>query len=306
MQNDTIFPSVERLTAPGSLEVRRRLDRVAMLETPVLLLGETGSGKDVWAEYLHAMSNRSPLLNLHCGDVPETLLESEWFGYRRGAFTGAERDFPGKWASAENGTLFLNRVDLLDLNLQAKLLRIIERRRYFPLGDVTERLVRARFVFSAGQDLEARVRDGRFRADLFYRISTLVVTIPPLRERPDDVRSLLNHFSVESGVPLRLSGSGWRRLCEYPWPGNIRELQNMVASARIVGGAVSDDTVEALVKDAGTILEIALAREWSMDRMEEEYIRFLVRKYPRRTTVARILGISRKSLYNRLKRYESN
>jgi len=306
MPNNTGFPPIERLKDPGSLEVRRRLDRAAPLNTPVLLVGETGCGKDVWAEYLHAASGRDPLVHLHCGDVPETLLESEWFGYRRGAFTGAEQDFPGKWAAAGMGTLFLNRIDLLGLGIQAKLLRIIEGRRYYPLGEVAERLVTARFVFSADGDIEDRVRLGTFRADLYYRISTMTVPILPLRERPDDIRSLLAHFAGHFGVEVRLTGAGMRRLVEYPWPGNIRELQNLVESARIFGGALTDDRVEHLVRDGATILQMARAREWSLDRLEQEYIHLLLRRYPNRTTVARILGISRKSLYNRLKRYESS
>jgi len=306
MPNNTGFPPVERLTDPGSLEVRRRLDRAAPMNTPVLLIGETGSGKDVWAEYLHQVSGREPLINLHCGDVPETLLESEWFGYRRGAFTGAERDFSGKWALAGAGTLFLNRIDLLGPAIQAKLLRIIEGRHYYPLGDTTERLVKARFVFSTDADIEERVRQGTFRADLFYRISTMIVRIHPLRERPDDIRSLLAHFAAGAGVELRLTGAGQRRLVEYPWPGNIRELQNLVESARISGNVLTDEQVEHLVKDGATILQMARSREWSLDRLEREYIRLLTRRYPHRTAVARILGISRKSLYNRLKRYESD
>lgn len=306
MPNNTDSVSVDHLTDPGSLEVRRRLDRAAPLKTPVLLIGETGSGKDVWAEYLHMVSGCHPFLNLHCGDVPETLLESEWFGHRRGAFTGAEQDFSGKWAVAGNGTLFLNRIDLLGLAIQAKLLRIIEGRRYYPLGDVRERKVNARFIFSADADIEKRVREGTFRPDLFYRISTLTVPVPPLRERPEDIRSLLIHFARRFGVEVRLTADGQRRLLDYPWPGNIRELQNLVESARIFGGVLADDRVEHLVNDGATLLELACAREWSLDRLEEEYIRFLMRRYPQRTTVARILGISRKSLYNRLKRYESS
>jgi len=306
MPNTTDFVSVDHLTDPASLEVRRLLDRAALLKTPVLLTGETGTGKDVWAEYLHTVSGGHPFLNLHCGDVPETLLESEWFGYRRGAFTGAEHDFSGKWAAAGNGTLFLNRIDLLSLGIQAKLLRIIEGRRYYSLGDVRERMVTARFVFSADMDIEKRVREGIFRSDLFYRISTLTVPVPPLRERPEDIRSLLLHFARRFGVEVRLTADGRRRLRDYPWPGNIRELQNLVESARIFGGMLTDERIEHLVHDGTTLLELACAREWSLEKLEEEYIRYLMRRYPHRTTVARILGISRKSLYNRLKRYESS
>ncbi|MDY0297478.1 MAG: sigma 54-interacting transcriptional regulator [Acidobacteriota bacterium] len=306
MPNNTISARIDLLADPGSLQLKDRLDRIAALNTPVLLIGETGSGKDVWAEYLHAASGREPFLNLHCGDVPETLLESEWFGYRRGAFTGAERDFDGKWSVAGNGTLFLNRIDLLGPGIQAKLLRIIERRRYYPLGDVRELNVSARFLFSADADIEAQVHRGEFRADLFYRISTLSVSILPLRERPEDIRSLLAHFAWRFGVDVQLSAAGHRRLLDYPWPGNIRELENLVESARIFGGVLTDERVEHLVRDGATLLEMARAREWTLEEMEKAYILHLMRRYGRRTTVARILGISRKSLYNRLKKYESN
>ena len=162
MPNDTIFTKIKNLEDPASLKIRERVDRIADLQTNVLFYGETGVGKDFWAEYLFESSNFEKMVNLHCGDIPENLLESEWFGYKKGAFTGATDDYDGKWKRAENGILFLNQIDLLSLNLQSHLLRIVERKKFFPLGSNQEVDINVRFLFSADADIEEKVKHQKY------------------------------------------------------------------------------------------------------------------------------------------------
>lgn len=302
MPSATISSLIDNLQDPLSLEIRAQIARIADLDTPVLICGETGSGKDVWVDYLQAISRYPRLLNLHCGDVPETLLESEWFGYTKGAFTGADRDYEGKWQSADNGIIFLNQVDLLSLNLQAKLLRIIERKKYYPLGSNREVTIQARFVFSADSGIEERVARGEFRSDLYYRIAVYKIFIPPLRERPKDLRALLAFFAGREGVQLEMDPKAEEMLHRYPWPGNIRELENFVHGAAIRRCAIGADEVQGLYAHSRQLLEYVKAKELSLAEMEQEYMEYLLKKYRNKSRVAALLGINRKSLYNKLKK----
>ena len=200
MQNDTIFTLIKILKDKKSLDIKKKVQQISDLNTNVLFFGETGVGKDFWANYLFEISKYENMLNLNCGDVPENLLESEWFGYKKGAFTGAEKDFEGKWKKAENGILFLNQIDLLSLNLQSRLLRIIERKKYFPLGSTKEVDIRARFIFSTDYDIEQKVRKNEFRQDLYYRLSSYCIFIPPLRERKNDILPIINYYSKKRSL----------------------------------------------------------------------------------------------------------
>ncbi len=304
MPSATSSPLTSDLVDPASLELRQAVARVAAVETPVLLRGETGSGKDFWAAVLVAASPFQPLFNLGCGDVPETLLESEWFGFRRGAFSGADRDAEGRWRQAGGGTILLNGVDLLSPALQAKLLRAVERRKVFPLGADREVDIAARFLFSADEAIEEKVRRGEFRADLYYRIATVSLRIPPLRERPRDILPLLERFCAGRGVPVRLDEGSRQALRRYPWPGNVRELQNVAASLAVRGAALDAAAVRALLDRPGPMLDLIRASEPTLAQVEAEYTAYLLRKYRNKSRVARLLGVSRKSLYNMLKRHE--
>jgi transcriptional regulator with PAS, ATPase and Fis domain len=306
MPNATIFPLISNLADPKSLAVKAAVEKVAGLDTPVLLWGETGSGKDFWATVLAASSPFQPLLNLGCGDVPETLLESEWFGYQKGAFSGADRDFLGKWRQAGNGTIFLNQIDLLSLHMQAKLLRVIERKKIFPLGCNQEAAIMARFLFSADGTIEEKVRRGEFRADLFYRISTVSIYIPPLRERKNDILPLLNHFCAQKKVAIQLDEEARQKLLQYPWPGNIRELENFVNGVAVRGGVLDEKGVWGLLDRPRPIMDLIQSGERSLAEVEAEYTAYLLRKYKNKSRVARILDISRKSLYNKLKKHENH
>jgi transcriptional regulator with PAS, ATPase and Fis domain len=304
MPNDTISTRLENLKDPRSLEIREQIGKIADLDTPVLICGETGTGKDFWAGYLQSISRFPRMLNLNCGDVPETLLESEWFGYRKGAFTDADRDYDGKWKSAGDGIIFLNQIDLLSLHLQSKLLRIIERKRYYPLGSNEESAIDARFVFSADGTIEEQVESGKFRSDLYFRISTYKIFIPPLRERKKDLISLMNYFARKRGIEVKIDARAMEMLLHYPWPGNIRELENFVANAAIMGGSLTHEDVDRLYGRGARILDFARSSEATLQEMESAYIGYLLKKYQNKSRVASILKISRKSLYNKLKKDE--
>lgn len=306
MANDTTFTLIKNLKDEKSLEIQEVLHKIADINTNLLIYGETGVGKDVWVDYLFRIGPFEKMVNLNCGDVPETLLESEWFGYKKGAFTGADRDYEGKWKQAENGLLFLNQIDLLSMNIQAKLLRIIERKKYFPLGSNREVDFNVRFVFSTDADIEQKVRDGKFREDLFYRISAYRIAVPPLRERKKDIPPLFMFFAQEKGLEVRLGSEARKVLSDYYWRGNIRELENFVTNLSISGGgkSVEDDDIYPLLRTSEDFFDTVKHRDMSLEDLEREYIRYLLKKYKNKTRVARILKIARKSLYNKLSSYE--
>lgn len=304
MPNDTIFTWIKNLKDEKSLAIKEILHNIAGINTNLLVYGETGVGKDFWVEYLFRISKYEKMVNLNCGDVPETLLESEWFGYRKGAFTGADKDYEGKWQQAEGGILFLNQIDLLTLNIQAKLLRIIERKKYFPLGSNREVDINARFVFSAGQDIEQKVREGKFREDLYYRISSYRIFVPPLRARKKDILSLFMSFAGQKGLRVHLGRDARKLLSDYHWRGNIRELENFVTNLSIVKKEITDEDIYPLLKTSEDFFDTVKQREMSLDQLEREYIQYLLKKYRNKAQVAKILGIARKSLYNKLDSYK--
>ncbi len=300
MPNDTIFQLTKNLKDRKSREVRDLVHQVSDVPTNLLVYGETGVGKDFWVNYLFEISKHEIMLNLNCGDVPETLLESEWFGYKKGAFTGADRDYEGKWRGAEGGILFLNQIDLLSLNLQAKLLRIIERKKYYRLGAGEETDINSRFIFSAGADIEQKVRDGLFRADLYYRISPYRILVPPLRERKKDILPLVTYYARKMNLKLEFSKKAVKYLCDYPWLGNIREIENFVTGAAVGKLALTDDDIYDLLKNSRDFFEAARTGEMPLDELEQRYIDYLMHKYKNKVKVAKILQISRKTLYNKL------
>ncbi|HEY7376495.1 MAG TPA: sigma 54-interacting transcriptional regulator [Polyangia bacterium] len=232
---------------PAMLALKQTLARVAPAAVNVLILGETGSGKDVVASMLHGLSPRSkqPLLSINCAALPATLLESELCGYERGAFTGAATSKPGLLEVAHGGTVFLDEIGDMPFDLQAKLLRIIESREVTRLGATRPRDVDVRFVSATNRDLAAEIRAGRFREDLYYRLNTITVTVPRLRDRPADVHPLARFF-LESACarfgtgPLDLSPAALAALIDHHWPGNVRELRNAVERAALMasGGAI--------------------------------------------------------------------
>jgi two-component system response regulator HydG len=237
--------------------LRDRVVRVADAAAPVLILGETGAGKGLVARALHADSRRAagPFVSVNCAALPEALLESELFGHVKGAFTGAVVDRPGLFAEAHGGTLFLDEIAEMTPGLQAKLLHVLESARVRPVGASKEREVDVRIVAATNRNLGQRVREGTFREDLMYRLDVVSLTVPPLRDRPDDIRELVEHFLADARArnprsPLRqISAPAFEVIQRYRWPGNVRELAFVIERLAVLAEGESarvDDLPERL------------------------------------------------------------
>ncbi len=233
-------PSLQRMTGGSAAmqAVRERVAKVARSMAPVLVHGESGTGKELVARAVHQLSARAsrPFVAVNCGAIPEQLLEAEFFGYRKGAFTGAHEDREGFFQAAAGGTLFLDEMGDLPLAMQSKLLRVIQERAVRPVGAVHETATDVRIVSATHKDLAEEVRAGRFRQDLYYRLNVIQIRVPPLRERLDDLPSLcervLARIATEAGArPLRLSPDALARLFRHAFPGNVRELENLLQRA---------------------------------------------------------------------------
>ncbi|MDA0120212.1 sigma-54-dependent Fis family transcriptional regulator [Vibrio sp. T11.5] len=234
------------------LEVLRRLDKVLALPVDVLLRGETGAGKEVIAKYIHDNSNRAdqPLIVQNCAAIPEQLLESELFGHKKGSFTGADKDKVGLFEAAHGGTLFLDEIGDMPLLLQAKLLRVLQERKVRPVGASKEVEVDVRVVAATHCHLMDKIKNGEFRADLFYRLNVFPINLPPLREREADILPLAEHFVKQSAANLGLaqapglSANVQLQLQQYPYPGNVRELKNIVERALLLSDFETINQVE--------------------------------------------------------------
>jgi transcriptional regulator with GAF, ATPase, and Fis domain len=298
-----------------------RAGKVAPLETTVLITGESGTGKELVARAIHRASRRSegPFVAINCAALPETLLESELFGHERGAFTGAERQKPGRFELAAGGTLFLDEVAELSAGVQAKLLRVLQEREFQRVGGTATLQADVRLIAASNRDLAAQVDGGRFREDLFYRLNVFTVHLPPLRERGDDVLLLADHFVQHLGGRMGKGEAGLSRdareaLLRHPWRGNIRELQNAVERALIVsdGGLLSAEQL-ALPAGPGQPRDAAPAQGPATPPAGEteplpEVERRLVadaleRARGNKSRAAALLGITRSQLYTRLKRF---
>jgi two-component system response regulator HydG len=232
--------------SPSVQEVFRMVDRIAGTDVTVLLQGESGTGKELVAGAIHRRSDRSgsPFIKLNCAAIPENLVESELFGHEAGAFTGAGVAKKGKFEAADGGTLFLDEIGDMSAAAQTKVLRALQEGEIEPVGSSTPRHVDVRILAATHQDLLGRVRSGEFREDLYYRLNVVNLRIPPLRERGDDIRLLLEHFNQVYAErfgqePLAISDQDCRRFLEHPWPGNVRELENVVARG-VLAGSLQD------------------------------------------------------------------
>ncbi len=234
-------------------KVFQTIGKVARSDSPVLIHGESGTGKELVACALHRLSQRASrrFLAVNCSAIPETLLESELFGYVKGAFTGADKSRKGYFEEAAGGTLFLDEIGEMPPRLQAKLLRVLQEKQYSPIGSNEVKMSDVRVITATNVDLEEAVAQGRFRLDLFYRLNVLPITLPPLRERKGDVRQLLDYFLQRSNQLHELDhlcyfqSDVYQCLEQYPWPGNVRELQNLIERLVVMsgGGAI---TLESL------------------------------------------------------------
>ncbi|MFN7974243.1 MAG: sigma-54 dependent transcriptional regulator [Acidobacteriota bacterium] len=310
------------------------LERIAGRDVTVLILGESGTGKELIAQALHHRSQRrdGPFIPVDCGTLPENLIESELFGYERGAFTGAERRKPGKFELAHGGTLFFDEIGNISTGLQSRLLRALETGEVTRLGGTAPVRTDVRIISATNADIEKGVREGTFREDLFYRLNVITVKLPPLRERRDDIPILTNHFldvfqkrHGKSG--LVLTRDAMKAFYDYHWPGNVRELRNIVERAVILSdGEIGRDVLPSNMgvdrplrppdKLAATAaiasppdaepapLSLKDAKKLGRQTMEEEQIlRALKESGGNKTKAARLLGVSLKTLYNRIHEY---
>jgi transcriptional regulator with PAS, ATPase and Fis domain len=293
---------------PQSQQLFTLVRRVAQTPTTVLIRGESGTGKDLLAQLLHSLGPNAaePCVKIDCAALPPELLESELFGYERGAFTGADRTKPGRLELAGRGSLILDEVAALGLPLQAKLLRVLEERKFERLGGNTAVTIEARLVALSNADLERAVMAHTFREDLFYRLNVLPLRIPPLRERRADIEPLAERFlqlhaEVHRRRTPRLAAAACRRLVEYDFPGNVRELRNLLERAMIQ--ADGDEIGEADLPPQ--VARPEGEAEKTLEQMEKEYIAAMLERHRgRKSETARVLGISRKTLLEKRKRYE--
>ncbi len=298
-------------TSERMTQLRALITKVALTDANLLITGENGTGKEMLAREIHRLSGRrqKPMVTVDMGAVSETLFESELFGHVKGSFTDAHADRPGKFEAANEGTLFLDEIGNLPYHLQAKLLTVLQRRSIVRVGSNTPIPVNIRLLCATNRDLEAMVRKGDFREDLLYRINTIHVEIPPLRERPEDIIPLTEIFlakyaSLYGKPQFALTTDAKEKLKAHPWYGNIRELEHTVEKAIIIADG---KRIEATDFDLPPVRhkEPAEQKETTLEEMEYRMIKEAMAKYDSNlSVVASRLGISRQTLYNKLKRYE--
>jgi len=294
------------------IKVFEQVDMIADTCVTVLLEGETGTGKEVIANLIHKQSDRSdqPFIAVDCGAVPETLFESELFGFEKGSFTGASKDRVGKFEQANNGTIFLDEINNLPLKLQAKLLRIIEEKSLTKIGSKGDTKLDVRIIAASNSDLIEDVNLGKFRNDLFYRINEFRIEIPPLRERKDDISLLLKYFISQFNEHFTKNVSGiesgaLKRLMDHDWPGNIREFRNVVQRA-VLTAAKNIRTKDILItKNFNNKKNNTLILSEAKGDTEKEIIQKVLQKTNgKKTEAAKILEISRRQLYRKLEKYD--
>jgi len=297
----------------GMREAVGLAERVSSTDANVLITGESGAGKDLLASFIHLKSKRAahPFVKIDCATLPGELLEAELFGFERGAFTGAVEAKAGRFEAAHRGTFVLDEIAHLSTDAQAKLLRVIERREFERLGGRKTIKLDARLIALTNVDLDAAVKIGRFREDLFYRLNVINIRVPPLRERREDLSQLVEHFlklySTKHGRSvLRTTAAANALLKAYDYPGNARELANILERAVIVasGKKVEERDLPAGLSSAVNSQQ-RKSKPLSLAQLEADYIKqILVATGGNKTECARILGISRKNLYEKIARYK--
>lgn len=300
------------LASPVMHKFMGLVDRVAGHSETVLVTGETGTGKELIARTIHESSHRRnrPWVDINCAALPENLVESELFGYEKGAFSGADSSKPGLFELADRGTLFLDEIGELQLQTQVKLLRVLDGQPFYRLGGNRKIHVDVRIVAATNQDLEAAVKAGRFRQDLFHRLGQFQLRVPPLRERPEDIVALAEHFLRLKAARKSFSEQAISALLAHSWPGNIRELRNLVARMAMESPATEIDFSSlsaALTAEPAAMRSTASLPVGNLESMEEQMIiKALERTGGQRTLAAEQLGISRRTLSRKLKEYSIN
>ncbi len=303
--------------SPGMQEIFALIRRLSGSTASMLVTGASGTGKELVAKAIHFNSPRRerPFVALNCAAIPDTLLESELFGYKRGAFTDARTDRAGIFLEADGGTIFLDEIAELPPALQAKLLRVLQEGEIRPLGATRSEKVDVRVVAATNKELEARLADGTFREDLYYRLNVIHIHLPALRDRAEDILPLAEHFLARSTAKAGKDVRGFhetarKSLLAYGWPGNVRELENVVerAVALAEGPLVQPEDLPQAVRErrmtAEDDLSAAVARGLTLEELEREYIkRVLAAESGNKTRAAQRLGLDRKTLYRKLEEY---
>ncbi len=308
-----LFPEIIGESVPMR-GVLSQIMKVAPTDSTVLILGESGTGKELVATSIYRQSKRAnkPFVKLNCAAMPEELLESELFGHEKGAFTGAVTRKIGKFEIAHSGTIFLDEIGDMPLNLQAKILRVLQEREFDRVGGSKPIKVDVRFIAATNQNLEEMVKNGRFREDLFFRLNVISLDLPPLRDRKEDIPLLVDRFLQNAPRPTAIDQTSMQLLMGYNWPGNIRELQNVMERAAVM----ADDLIEVdhlpdvITKGVSTHLLNSSGHEeqQSIDDQLQEIERAYIMEALRKTggvqvRAAEILGINQRSLWHRIKKY---
>lgn len=289
----------------------QEVKKISDSKSNVLLLGETGTGKELFARSIHYSSSRrdEPFIPINCSAIPENLLESELFGYLKGAFTGAINTKRGLFEEADRGTIFLDEIGDLSLSLQSKLLRVMDDREIRPIGSVQSRKVDIRFITATNRDVHRAVKEGLFREDLFYRINVVTLKLPSLRDRREDILLLARHFlekySHEIGKPVKhIDEQAQKMLVDYAWPGNVRELQNIIERAILITDSnfITPEHLHEGLKSSVSFFSNAIEKGLSIEEYTKEFI-LIYQKKCNEQKLADMLGITRKSLWEKRKRW---
>jgi two-component system response regulator HydG len=304
--------------SPGMLAVKQLIRQIAATDVSVLIQGETGTGKEVVADILHALSRRheKPLIKISCAAIPETLLESELFGYERGAFSGAANAKPGKFELAQGGTLFLDEIAEMSPPLQAKLLRVVQDGRFQRLGGTRDLEIDFRLLSATHVDLPKAIEENKFRADLYYRLNVVTLTLPPLRERRADIPLLADHLLQKHAARMQksvraIAPAAMEQLLAHPWPGNVRELENVIQSALATATedtlrgfsllALNQNLAHAQPTSAARALTIAIGTPLAI--VEDQFIGETLKACGGdKQKAAQLLGVSERTLYRHVPR----
>ena len=302
--------------SPAMQKIYDLIERVSDTPSNVLITGESGTGKELVAKAIHynGIRKEGPFVAVNCAAIPETLLESELFGYKRGAFTDAKSDKKGLIFEAHEGTLFLDEITEMPYTLQAKLLRVSEEREVRPLGDTSSYPIDVRIISTSNRDIKSHMQEGRFREDLYYRLKVIDIELPPLRERREDIPLLTQHFLDKFIRDLKKNTSGvseeaLKFLINYSWPGNVRELENVIQRGITLSQhevLLPEDLPTSLVQEPDeNLIAKGLGGKLTIDQLEKEYIkRTLIEVGGNKTKAAEILGLDRKTLYRKLQEIE--
>jgi DNA-binding NtrC family response regulator len=288
------------------IKVLKEVEKVAQSSSPVIISGESGTGKELIARAIHSNSRRkfSPLVSVHCGALTESLLESELFGHEKGAFTGAMYNRKGRFEMADGGTIFLDEISTISSKMQIELLRVLETKTFLRVGGSKEITSDFRVICATNKNLKKMVEDGSFREDLYYRLNVVNIRIPPLRERAEDIPMLVDYFikvyctSMSRNI-LSIDKAALKRLEQYDFPGNVRELENMIERAIVVG-----NEKQIRLKDLPFEKDMTSSSFKSLEDLEKKYILQVLNRYDWNITrSAKVIKVDRVTLYNKIKKY---